>query len=91
MWDKNVWGRIHKCCDDQCKKALNALQMFPLAAWDDTNAAPLDPEKVMEATKVEFGYAERKPVWKKIPRRLAKEKGLESHSIPLDRYQQGGR
>ena len=30
--DKNAWDRTHACCQDECKKTLNALQTFPLAA-----------------------------------------------------------
>jgi len=37
--------------------------------------APLDPEKVIVARKLEISYAENKPVWQKIQRQLAKEKG----------------
>ena len=66
---------MHHCCEKQCAGILNALQAFPLAAWDDISAAPLDPLKVIEARKVEIGYAQNKPVWKKIPRWQAKEKG----------------
>jgi len=46
-----------------------------LAAWDDISSAPLDPEKVIAARKLEISYAENEPVWEKIPRRLAKERG----------------
>ena len=73
--DKNAWDRIHACCQDACKRTLNALQSFPLAAWDDISSAPLDPEKVIVARKLEISYAENKPVWEKIPRQLAKERG----------------
>ena len=73
--DKNAWDKMHHCCEKQCAGILNALQAFPLAAWDDISAAPLDPLKVIEARKVEIGYAQNKPVWKKIPRWQAKEKG----------------
>ena len=55
------------CCQDACKQTLNALQTFPLAAWDDISSAPLDPEKVIAARKLEISYAEKKPVWEKIP------------------------
>ena len=27
--DTNVWDRTHACCQDECKKVLNALQTFP--------------------------------------------------------------
>ena len=54
---------------------MNALQVFPFAAWGDISSAPLNPEKVVEARKLEIDYAEKKPVWKKIPRSMAKEKG----------------
>ena len=47
---------------------MNALQAFPFAAWDDISAAPLNPEKVVEARKLEISYAEKKPVWKKVAR-----------------------
>jgi len=56
---------------------LNALQAFPLAAWDDISAAPLDPEMAKAARRLEIAYAEKKPVCEKIPRRLAKERGWE--------------
>ena len=51
--DKNAWGRTHACCQDECKKTLNALQTFPLAARDDISSAPLNPEKVIEARELE--------------------------------------
>ena len=54
---------------------MNALQTFPLVAWGDISSAPLDPERVIEARKLEIAYAEKKPVWEKIPRKLAKDKG----------------
>ena len=73
--DRNVWDRVHACCQDACKQTLNALQTFPLAAWDDISSAPLDPEKVITARKLEISYADKKPVWEKIPRSTAKEKG----------------
>ena len=73
--DRNAWDRVHTCCQDACKNALNALQTFPLAAWDDLSSAPLDPDKVIAARKLEISYAENKPVWEKIPRKLAKERG----------------
>ena len=56
---------------------MNALQAFPLAAWDDISAAPLDPEMAKAARRLEIAYAEKKPVCEKIPRRLAKERGWE--------------
>ena len=73
--DKNIWDRMHHCCDEQCRKALNALQSFPFAAWDDVSGAPLDPAKVVEARKLEMEYATKKPVWNKITRREAKARG----------------
>ena len=73
--DRNAWERVHQCCKEQCARNLNALQAFPFAAWDDISAAPLDPGKVVEAGKLEIAYAEKKPVWKKILRSTAKEKG----------------
>ena len=54
---------------------MNALQAFPFAAWDDISAAPLNPEKVVEARKLEISYAEKKPVWRKVARSEAKERG----------------
>ena len=65
MWDKNAWGQQYQCCQAQCQESLNALQAFPYAAWDDVSAAPLDPANVSAARKLEIGYAENKPVWKK--------------------------
>ena len=41
----------------------------------DISCAPLDPEKVTAARKLEIQYAEKKPVWEKIKRSLAKERG----------------
>lgn len=38
--DKNVWGRVHQCCQAQCDGTLNALQAFPCGAWDDISAPP---------------------------------------------------
>ena len=73
--DKNAWDCVHACCQDECKKHINALQAFPLAAWDDISAAPLDPEMVRAARKLEIKYAEQKPVWVKIPRATTKQNG----------------
>ena len=73
--NRNVWDKAAACCEKQCQGALNALQSFPFAAWDDISSAPLKPEKVVEARKLEMAYAASKPVWKKVPRSLAKEKG----------------
>ena len=73
--DRNAWDCMHPCCQEECKKHLNALQSFPLAAWDDISAAPLDPEMVKAARQLEIRYAEQKPVWEKIPRAVAKQKG----------------
>ena len=70
-----MWGRTHACCQDECKKAFNALQTFPLAAWDDISSAPLDPEKAIAARKLEIAYADKKPVCEKILQEMAKEKG----------------
>ena len=53
------------------------MQAFLYAAWDDISAALLDPAKVTAARKLEIEYAEKKPVWRKIPRWEAKEKGWE--------------
>ena len=53
--------------------ALNALQSFPFAAWDDVSAAPPNPGKVVEARKLEMDYANKKPVW-------------EDYQTPLDRH-----
>ena len=55
--------------------ALNALQSFPFAAWDDVSAAPLNPEKVVEARRLEMEYVNKKPVWHKISRKKAKAMG----------------
>ena len=73
--DKNVWGRVHRCCQRQCDGTLNALQAFPYAAWDDISAAPLYPVKVTAARKPEISYAEKKPVWRKVPRWQAEDQG----------------
>ena len=73
--DRNAWDGVHSCCQDECKRHINALQSFPLAAWDDISAAPLNPEMVKAARKLEIRYAEQKPVWEKIPRVVAKQKG----------------
>ena len=73
--DRNAWDKLHNCCEKQCAGILNALQAFPFAAWDDISSAPLNPEKIVEARKLEISYAEKKPVWKKIPRSEAKAKG----------------
>ena len=71
--DRNAWDCAHVCCEDECKRHLNALQSFPLAAWDDISAAPLDPEMVKAARKLEIQYAEQKPVWEKVLRVKAKQ------------------
>ena len=47
--DRNAWDCVHVCCQDECRRHLNALQAFPLAAWDVISAAPLDPEMVKAA------------------------------------------
>ena len=43
--DRNAWDGVHSCCHEECKRHTNALQSFPLAAWDDISAAPLNPEQ----------------------------------------------
>ena len=73
--DTNAWDQLHQCCQAQCHGTLNALQAFPYAAWDDISAAPLDPVKVTAARELEISYAEKKPVWRKVPRWQAKEQG----------------
>lgn len=73
--DKNVWDQVHSCCVEQCREHLNGLRSYPLAAWDDVTGAPLDPEKVVAARKLEIQYATRKPVWRKIARAEARKKG----------------
>lgn len=42
---------------------------------DDISSAPLDPDIIIAARKLEISYAENKPVWEKILRKLAKERG----------------
>ena len=54
---------------------INALQAYPLAAWDDVSMSKLEPEKVIATRKLEIEYANKMKVWKKIPRRMAKERG----------------
>ena len=54
---------------------MNALQTFPLAVWDDISSAPLDPEKVIAGRKLEIVYGEKKPIWEKLLRKFAKDKG----------------
>ena len=73
--DRNAWGQKHQCCEEQCRKSLNALRSFPFAAWGDISGAPLDPQKVVEARKLEIEYATKKPVWHKAPRQRAKAMG----------------
>ena len=73
--DGTVWVRAHTCCETQCSRMINALQSFPLAAWDDISSAKLDPDMVIAARRLEMEYAEMKPVWRKIARKLAKAKG----------------
>ena len=73
--DRNDWDCVHVSCQDECKKHINALQSFPLAAWDDISAAPLNPEMVKAARQLEIKYAEQKLVWEKIPRAVAQQRG----------------
>ena len=73
--NKNAWDLMQQCCQKQCHESFNALQAFPYAAWGDISAAPLDPVKATAARKLEIEYAEKKPVWNKIPRWEATEKG----------------
>ena len=58
-------------------KALYAqcMQAFPFSAGGDVSGARLDAEEVIKARKIENGYAEKKPVWAKIPRHVARSKG----------------
>ena len=81
-------GRSHPCCSQQCNAVLNALQAFPFSAWDDVAGTKLGPEEVVKARKVEIGYAEKKPVWVKIPRHVAKSKGwkiIKSRSVDVNK------
>ena len=73
--DWNVWDSMHDCCRRECKHTINALQSYPLAAWDDVSMTKLDPEKVVAGRKLEIDYANKMKVWTKIPRRMAKERG----------------
>ena len=75
--DKNAWDGTHACCSDQCKGVLNALQAFPFAAWGDISGAALDPHEVSKARRLEIEYAEKKPVWTKMARHVAKADGWE--------------
>ena len=50
------------------------MRPFPLSAWGDVIGTKLDPAEVIKARKIEIGYAERKPVWFKVPRHVAKSK-----------------
>ena len=64
------------------------MQAFPYAAWDDISAAPLDTVKVTAARKLGIQYAEKKPVWKKISRAVAKEEGwkiVKSRCIDINK------
>ena len=54
--------------NDECAPA------FPVCSVGDISSAPLDPAKVIAARKLEMQYAEKKPVWQKIQRSLAKER-----------------
>ena len=82
---------MHRCSEDQCTGILNALQAFPFAAWDDISAVPLeDPLKVVAARRSEIEYAEKKPVWRKIPGWKAKEQGwkvIKSRWIDINKYE----
>lgn len=51
------------------------MHAFPCAAWGDISGANMDAAKAVEARKVDIGYAEKKPVWQKIHRWFAKQKG----------------
>ena len=86
--DRNAWNKLHNCCERQCVGILNALQAFPFAAWDDISSAPLNPEKVVEARKLEISYAENKPVWKNTAKHGERERP-GNHQVPMDRHQQG--
>ena len=73
---------------ENVKRHINALQSFPLAAWDDISAAPLNPEMVKAARKLEIKYVEQKPVWEKMPRAVAKQKGwkiVKSRGIDINK------
>ena len=72
-------GQAHACCNQQCNGISNALPTFPFSAWDDVSGGKLDPAEV-----IEIGYAEKEPVWVKIPRRVAKSKGWEIQSRWID-------
>ena len=61
-----------------------AVQALPFSTWGDVAGAKLDPDEVPKARKVQFGYAEKKPVWVKIPRRVAKT-GMGDNKKPVDR------
>ena len=88
---RNAWNKVYNCRERQCAGILNALQAFPFAAWDDISSAPLNPEKVVEARKLEISYAENKPVWKKNTAKHGERERLENHQVPMDRHQQRGR
>ena len=74
--EKQVKGKTWEAdMETEEREVLNALQSFPFAAWGDVSAAPLNPERVVEARKLVIEYANKKPVWHKISRKQAKEMG----------------
>ncbi len=44
-------------------------------AWDDLTGVELDPQNVKEARAKELVYVKKKPVWVKVPRKVAIERG----------------
>ena len=89
--DKHAWDKMHRCCEEQCKGVLIALQAFPFDVWDYISVAPLDPMKFTAARKLEIEYVERKPVWKKIPQKQAKERGWKKGEEGVRRKEEQGK
>ena len=54
---------------------IDCVTSLPICRLGRYQCRPLDRVKVTAARKLEIEYAEKKPVWKKIPRWQAKEKG----------------
>jgi len=52
-----------------------AQEISKALAWDDLTGMRLDAQMVIEARRKEMEYVRKKPVWVKIPRSLAVQKG----------------
>ena len=84
--DLNAWDCVHTCCQDECKRHINALQAFPLAAWDDISAAP-EPRNGQDSQVVGNQVCRTEACVGEDNSSKSEANGLEESETEMDRYQ----